>query len=247
MERQTTEIESNQLSYRILIVEDEILIADTLARYLKKKGYQVVGIAISYEEAEQLYLQENPDMVLLDIRLNGPKSGVDFAHFIKKQNFPKPFIYLSSQLDSFNIGLAKETFPAGFLSKPIQKNSLYTSIEMVMHKHLTSKEKEKEISIELFDGNKHFLVPLKEILYLEADHIYVKVHVLGNKKILQRSPLKAFLAQLPPNQFLRPHRSFAVNITHISHWDNTALYIQDIQIPISRSRKKAIQKLLNSR
>lgn len=120
---------------KILIVEDEILIADNIKRFLTKKGYDVVGIAISYEEAVQLYEQKNPDISLVDIRLNGIKSGIDFADFLQVQKKSKPFIYLTSQFDRKNIQRAKQTYPAAYLPKPVHKESLSVAIEMALFKY----------------------------------------------------------------------------------------------------------------
>lgn len=224
--------------FKILIVEDEVLIADNMGRYLTKKGHQVVGYAISYEEAETLYLQEDPDIVLLDIRLNGPKTGIDFAEFIQQQPNPKPFIFLTSQVDANNINNAKKTFPAGYLSKPIQKESLFACIEITMHKYEATQE--EELTIALYDGTKNYVVSVKDILYLQVEHVYVQVHILGENYIIQRSPLKDLLEKLPPELFLQSHRSFAFNIKQISHWDTENIYIQDKAIPVSRSRRKEI-------
>ena len=231
-------------SFKILIVEDEILIADNVSRYLIKKGYQVVGIAISFEEAVALFIQESPDIVLLDIKLSGPKTGIDFAHFIQKQSVVKPFIFLTSQMDTNNINNAKNTFPAGYLSKPIQKESLYASIEIAMHKN--SFKKEEFITIPLFDGQKNHIIPISDILYLEADHIYSQVYISGDKQIIQRSPLKNLLDQLPSELFIQTHRSFAINIDQVKGYDNDHIYIRNSTIPISRSRKKEVLTMLQA-
>lgn len=229
---------------RILIVEDEILIADNIKRFLHKNGYEVVGIAISYEEAEKLYLEEKPDISLLDIRLNGLKTGIDFAHFLQGQSPTKPFIFLTSQIDHKHIQYAKDTFPDGYLSKPIDKESLLATIEIALHKHAA---KSSEIpSIPLSDGSTNHIVPIKDILFLEAEHIYVKIHLVGDRKIVQRNSLKEILKQLPEEKFLQTHRSFAINIHRISHWDHQNLYIQHQAIPISRSRKKEVFSYLKS-
>lgn len=231
-------------NYRILIVEDEILIADTMERYLVRKGHQVVGKAISYEESIQLYQLHQPDLVLLDIRLNGLKSGINVAHFIQNQNNPSPFIFLTSQIDARSISNAKETFPAGYLTKPIQKESLFTTIEIAMYSH--QKSRVEEPSINLYDGNKNYLVLLKDILFLQADHIYVKVHVAMKKCIVLRSSLKELLTQLPDNQFIQTHRSFAINIEKVNNWDNQNVSIQNEIIPVSRTRRKEVFHNLNA-
>ena len=228
----------------LLVLEDEILIADTIKRYLTKKQHEVVGIAISYQEAEKLYLEQEPDIVLLDIRISGVKTGIDFAHFIQKQERKSPFIYLTSQLDSRSIDLAKATFPAGYLPKPIQKESLYTTIEIAMHSHLS--EKNTIPTIPLFDGVTNYIIPIQDILYLHADHIYVKVYLKDQKLIIQRSSLKVLLEQLPSDQFLQTHRSFAINLKQVNNWDSNFIYIQDKAIPISRNRKKTTFSLLKT-
>ncbi len=224
--------------YKILIVEDEIIIGDTIERYLTQAGYQVVGNAISYQEAEIIYVNEEPDLVLLDIRLSGAKTGIDFAYFIQQHANPKPFIFLTSQIDSLTINRAKETFPAGYLSKPIQKDSLNTSIEIALH-NFQNQRKEKTL-ISLSDGIQNFSIPYDEILFLEADHIYVNVHTKTFGLINQRGSLKEMIEQLPPENFIQTHRSFVVNIVEVNHWDNQNLRIQNKLIPISRSRRKEV-------
>jgi len=231
-------------NFRILIVEDEILIADNISRYLTKKGHNVVGIAISYDEAVNLYLNESPDIILLDIKLSGSKTGIDFARFIQNQPVSKPFIFLTSQMDTNNINRAKETFPAGYLSKPIQKDSLYATIEIIMHKQ--SAIKEDIPTIPLFDGHQNYLVPINEILYLEADHIYLNVFVKGGEQIILRSTLKSLLDQLPNKQFIQTHRSFAINANQVSKFDSDQIHIKETCIPISRSRKKLVLSLLQT-
>lgn len=228
----------SESNYRILIVEDEILIADNIKRYLTKKGYDVVGIAISYEEAEQLFLTEKPDLALLDIKLSGPRSGIDFAKFINEQKSPIPFVFLTSQMDSRNIDNAKETYPKGYLSKPIRKESLFATIEIVMHKW--NEEKSDESTIRLFNGYEYFVTPIKDILYIEAEHVYVKVHLSNGEHIVQRSSFKDLLDQLPSDLFLQSHRSYAINLKLITHWDTQNLYVNEAAVPISRTRKKEV-------
>ena len=231
-------------TYKILIVEDEILIADHIARYLRKMGHQVVGIAISFEEAKTLYHETHPDLALLDIRLNGPKTGIDFAHYLLQQFNPIPFIYLTSQLDRHSINLAKATMPGGYLTKPIQKESLYTTIEMLMHQHW-GKQRTAQSLLQLNNGIQQFEVPIQEILYLQADHIYVRVHMEEEQYILQRGTLKELLKQLPTDQFIQTHRSFVINIRQVSHWDKEAIYVGEKALPVSRSRRKTVQMYLS--
>lgn len=230
---------------KILIVEDEILIADAIKRFLTNKGFEVVGMASSYEEAVQLFVRERPDIALLDIHLKGRKAGIDFAHFIRRQaaELLCPFIYVTSQHDSETINRAKQTFPAGYLSKPVRMESLYSTIEIAIHSHLAKKKELETLSI--FDGTHNHLVPIRDLLYLQADHVYVKFNLKSEKVIVQRNSLKDILKQLPPNQFIRTHRSFAINTREVNRWDKQYIYIHNKAIPLSRSRRKEVLSSLS--
>lgn len=224
-------------AYRVLIVEDEVLIADTIERYVARRGYEVVGTATSYEEAVDQYLTTEPDIVILDIRLSGSKTGIDVAHFIREQVGAAPFVFLTSQIDYRSIQAAKRTFPAGYLSKPIHKESLYATMEIALHSRFMEEDTEH---IELFDGSKHYLVPTKDILFLKADHIYVEVHLVGGKVIHQRGALRELVELLPWSDFVQTHRSYALNLYQVSHWQNQCIFVHGICIPISRARKKGV-------
>lgn len=230
------------VAYKVLIVEDEILIADNIKRYLVLKGYIVTGIAISYNEAVQLFEATQPDIVLLDIRLNGFKNGIDVAHYIKNHSSPIPFLFLTSQMDPRNIDEAKKTFPSGYLSKPIQQESLCATIEITLY-NFYSKD-EDDISIRLNDGYTKHILSADEISFIQAEHVYVKVYKKNDDHILHRSTLKDLLSKLPSDQFVQTHRSYVVNIRHITSWDTHSIYIGKHEIPMSRSRKKDVLDML---
>lgn len=224
--------------WKILIVEDEILIADTIHRYLEQQGVLVSGMAISYEEAVQLYKTEQPDLVLIDIRLSGPKTGIDLAIFLRQQEPTVPFIYLTSQADKKHIDQAKQTFPASFLTKPIQASALYANIEIALHKQETQNLHETKISI--YDGVNMYLVPVEDILYLKADHVYVEVYTKHQGILIQRKSLTEMLEDLPLPPFLQVHRSFVVNLKAVTGWQHHCIFVNEATIPISRSRRKEI-------
>lgn len=231
---------------KVLIVEDEILIARSIERYLVKKDYNVVGVAISYEEATKLYLKEKPDLALLDIRLNGEKTGIDVANFIRTQSPISIYIYLTSQIDRNNLQKAGETLPAGYLSKPIQKNSLYSTIEMAVYKYSLEIEKEETSTISLFDGTRNHLIEIKDILFLQIEHVYIHVHLKNNTTVITRSTLKELMAELARDMFLQTHRSFAVNIKNVTSWNSEEIYLNGHSVPISRSRKKLVHSQLKA-
>ena len=119
---------------RILIVEDEGIIAGHIASGLLKTGYEVAGIAESSEEALEKTAQLNPDLILMDIRIKGAMDGIETTAKLRKR-FDIPVIYLTAHTDQQTIDRAKMTGAFGFLTKPIQHTSLATAIEMAIHKH----------------------------------------------------------------------------------------------------------------
>jgi DNA-binding LytR/AlgR family response regulator len=229
---------------KILIVEDQILIADTIKRYLRDKAYEFVGTAISYKEAVQLFQDTAPDIALIDIHLKGKENGIDFARFLSEQPEPIPFVFLTAQLDSEYFNNAKQTRPAGYLGKPIQQSSLLTTIEIALYNH-EQKLKEQEFIHIIENGHTHKIL-VDEIESLKADHVYVGIILRNGRSLISRTSLREILALLPPDQFLQTHRSYAVNIRHIKNWDSQAIYYPDYIVPVSRSYKKIVQQKLIS-
>jgi DNA-binding NarL/FixJ family response regulator len=119
---------------RILIVEDEAVTSVMLEKTLKELGYEVVGSAFDGEEAIELAREKQPDIVLMDIRLQGEMDGIETAKRIYQQ-YRIPIIYLTAHSDENTIRRAVESGPFGYLIKPFKERELYSNIEMVAHKH----------------------------------------------------------------------------------------------------------------
>ena len=116
---------------RILIVEDEPLIAENIAMYLNNHDFTVSGIAYDDEEA-YLELKNNPpDAALLDVNLESRQDGIDIAGYINEHN-RIPFIYLTSYSDKTIVERAKKTNPAGYIVKPFNEQTLYTTLEIAL-------------------------------------------------------------------------------------------------------------------
>ncbi len=123
---------------KVLIVEDQSIEALNLERILKKEGYEVCGIAKSVEQALAIIEKQNPDLVLLDIFLKGPLTGIDLAHKLKDTNIS--FIYLSANSNQATLDAAKETRPDGFLVKPVREKDVIAMLEIARYKREHSLE-----------------------------------------------------------------------------------------------------------
>lgn len=118
---------------KVLIVEDQFIEAHNLRMVLQTAGYQVCSIARSVAEALKILTDELPDLVLLDIFLNGNQTGIDLARTLKKQSIP--FIYLSANSDKETFALAKETAPYGFLVKPFREKDVLAMLDIAADLH----------------------------------------------------------------------------------------------------------------
>jgi DNA-binding NtrC family response regulator len=118
---------------RILIVEDQFIEANNIKITLKKAGYQVCPLVRSVPEALQVMETETPDLVLLDIYLDGPKTGIDLAHLLQSKDIP--FVYLSANSDRKTLDAAKVTQPYGFLVKPFREKDVLVMLDVALFRH----------------------------------------------------------------------------------------------------------------
>ncbi len=131
----------------ILIVEDEFIVANDLRIMLQKGGYNVCGIAPSVAKAMDLIKAKKPDWVLLDIFLQGAKTGIDLAGDLTEMNIP--FIYISANTNQAILEAAKATQPYGFLVKPFREKDLLIMLDIAQYRHEQGRRfvKPKELSL----------------------------------------------------------------------------------------------------
>ncbi|MEL6358102.1 MAG: response regulator, partial [Bacteroidota bacterium] len=116
---------------RVLIVEDETVIAARIAVELDELGYEVTGMVTRAEQALIHCKQTPPDLVLLDIRLKGEMDGIELAHLLNEQ-IDVPIVFLTANADEATFQRAKASLPYAFLSKPYKKLDLQRALELVV-------------------------------------------------------------------------------------------------------------------
>jgi two-component system, LytTR family, response regulator LytT len=227
---------------KVGIVEDEMIIALGISDALKELGYEVSTIANNYTQALQMITDEQPDILLLDIQLSGNKDGIDLALKVKK-DFEIPFIFLTANADVATVERAKSAMAYAYLVKPFRKNDLYTSIEVCLHNYAQAQKNQEPQAngnylkdcLFIKQGQHFHKVKIDDILYLESDNNYVNVYTRNNSKMLVRSSLPDYLDQIGSKQFVRVHRSYAVNINHIDTINSEYLIINKATLPISKA------------
>jgi two-component system cell cycle sensor histidine kinase/response regulator CckA len=124
---------------RILIVDDERLIARDLRQQVQRLGHVVVGLAATGPEAVRQAVTDRPDVVLTDIGMRGQMDGIEAAGHIRAR-LPIPVVYISADLDAQTLRRAQATAPAGYLQKPVTEEALQQALAPVMRAAVTDSE-----------------------------------------------------------------------------------------------------------
>lgn len=241
---------------KILIVEDEMIIGANISLQLSKLGYDVTGIVSRGEEAIAHVKQNRPDIVLMDIQLKGDLDGIDTV-LRMQQEMNIPVIYLTANADGDNFDRAKSTNPYAFISKPFKKLDLQHAIELTIgrldnNKSSSSKEEVTCVSpfiqsdsIYVRRNERMIKIMISDIYYFEADRNYCKIFA-KNKECLLVMTLKEINDRLPPEHFLRIHRSFIVNLSHVDEVAGTHVVIHKKAIPLSKTLRGELMNRLQT-
>ncbi|HSZ33033.1 MAG TPA: sigma 54-interacting transcriptional regulator [Puia sp.] len=178
---------------KILIVEDEFVVANDLRMILTKSGYEVCGIADSVDEAEELIQQHQPAVVLLDIHLKGARTGIDLAGILTEKNIA--FVYLSANSNKAILEAAKATQPYGFLVKPFREKDILVTLDIARYRQVHSLEaklrREQELSqslVRILDGDLSWEERLLKVAGAMQPFIPFDFIILGLKKLDEDPP-----------------------------------------------------------
>lgn len=251
--------------FKILIVEDNVIIADDMQSMLEEIGYEIVDNVIVYEQAVEVLKTKQVDLVLIDIILASDKTGIDLGKHIR-EHYDIPFIFVTSNSDRATVENAKTVKPNGYLVKPFEQQDLYTSIEIALSNFIYGKDDTNQqlsnggedmnddvamsnsvLKDSIFVKKQHlyYRIQFGDIHFIKADNVYLEVNTV-DKKFLVRSPLKDYLEKLPKNKFYRAHKSYIVNVDHIDAINSKDIMINNNLIPISKDFKEFIISAMNS-
>ncbi len=240
---------------KILIVEDDMIIGAKISMQLTLLGYEVTGIVPRGEEAIMHVEENQPDIVLLDINLKGTLDGIETAQAMHKiANVP--IIYVTANTDEATFNRAKETRPYAFIAKPIKNIDLQRAIELTISRIAENKTPVAAedptddmpfiLSDRIFVKHKEKMVKIyiEEILYIEAERNYCRIFT-KNKEYLLSTTLKIIEEKMPTRHFIRVHRSYMVNLTHIDEVAENHVILQGKAIPLSNSMRDDLLKRIN--
>lgn len=228
-------------SIKILIVEDEVLIAEHLKHYLISFGFSEIFLAHTKNMAIQLIDHLNPDLVLLDLHLQQPRDGLDIARTIDEKG-DTPYIFITANADMLIIQEATDTKATSYITKPIKKADLFAAVQFA----LKSTAKPENSFLLIKENNENVKIGFDEILYIESSSNYIIVFT-KIQKIITRQSLEWAENELPENQFMRIHRSYIVNLREVKRTSPRSVFIGDIEIPVSRANATKMSDYLRKK
>jgi DNA-binding LytR/AlgR family response regulator len=238
---------------KVLVVEDDPSIAESLSDILDLLGHEVLSVAESGEEAILQLCEEEPQIILLDIQLKGKMDGIEVAKLVKDK-YNIPFIFTTAFADPDTIQRAIKEGPFGYIVKPYGIKDITAAIEVAItnHRLLSTIHKESNSAPMLVNDQLYIKVEgvltkvhQNEIDYVEAKGDYILIRTKEQNHIVYSS-LKKIQEKLNVDTFLQVHRSFIVNLNSIISIRESSLIINKKEIPISRTYRAELLKKINT-
>lgn len=229
---------------KILIVEDELELANNICEILSDLDYKVSAIVDNADSALEFLEVNEVDLVLMDILIHGQLDGIDLAYQIREK-YSLPIVFSTAYSGTEYLERISSEIHEGYLLKPFTLDSLKTAIFFGLKRH---EEKSKKVnksrgSLKIMDKGYLVPVPFSEIVYLKAEGLYTRVYTKA-KSYLVRDILKGFEEKLNPEQFIRVHKSYLVNIAYIESFNAKKINLGDSSVPIRRGLyKELLEKL----
>jgi len=253
---------SSEKKTKVLIVEDESIVAKDIQNILLKNNFEVLGVANNAETTLNYISQEVPDVILMDIMIKGNINGIELSHKIKEE-YDIPIIFLTAYSDTPTLEKAKVVEPYAYISKPFKNADILSAIEISLfrHKKDLERKKEKELLYSIVEkqskdtstdiifvksGGKMVKIKYEDIYIVEALKDYVTFHTTHGRYIVHAT-MKFIEEKLGYQNFIRAHRSFIVRIDKIQSIENQELVLENFpkRIPIGGNYKDEIYKRLN--
>lgn len=236
------------MSQKVLIVEDEAWIAEELQDTLTEHGYTVTDMVDSYELALLSLRKNQPDLVILDIRLKGAGTGVDIAHEINDR-YNIPFLFLSSHIGPDTMNDILDESPHSILTKPCKPADLIASVQLALTKGVievkSNAEEPAQNSFFVKSEHAYQKINIDRLLYIKGEGSYTKVQ-LENERLVLRATLKDFdfLEDYP--KLLRVHRSYWINMDKVDKIHSKFVEIGEYEIPLSKEGREELLQRINT-
>jgi DNA-binding LytR/AlgR family response regulator len=238
--------EEHKTDLFILAVEDDPIYAETLELVLQELGYANFKVVDNAALALKIFNEEQPDILLADIDINGPINGIELVSIISSIH-KIPVVFITAFADSDTFRKAKLTKPAAYIVKPYHATNLQAAIELAIeresNKPIDNAEFRKEEGIYAHPdvlfikyNSRLFKIRITDILFIEVEEKFCHIHT-ASKRFAVNMRLKNLMDHLPTDIFMQIHRSYAVRIDAIEeiNTDQHIIKVKGKEIPIGKT------------
>lgn len=209
---------------KILIVEDQVLIANHIKNILEDSGFQNVEMAFKINSAIEKLNSFLPDLILLDINVEGQNSGIDWAEEHVQNT---KIIFITGQNEIETLQKALTVNPIAYLTKPVKEIDLLAALQV-------AKKQIKSNYLIVKDGFDEIKLNFSDILFIKSERNYIDIQTVI-KKITVRNTLENIFNELDANIFCKTHRSYIVNTSKITQKKSNSIFINKYELPLSRN------------
>lgn len=240
-------------SIRILLVENDLDSSHDLKKQLEEEGIIVSGIANTIQSAKAILKEEEIDLALINVQIEGPEDGIAIAIELLKIKWI-PVIYLTTRIPSTLSDKMQRTFPAAFLEKPVNIRELSIQIQLALHNFhegnipVAKKIETEFVFLPAYQG--YIGVKVKDILYIKAERINSLLFIskFEFERLYPNKPYgpvlisanKGSISPRLPSHFYNLSRSFIVNLHHIHKIECTRIFVQSHEISIPEGKRKEL-------
>lgn len=160
----------------------------------------------------------------------------DFSHL--------PVVLLAGATPPNTIDVTAAGCPSAILGLPYRRDQLLAAVRVAVLRNRPTPVGPPFVEVVLADGQRR--LDIRQICYVRSEHVYLNIHLLGGEVVTARMRLSVLFNELPGGNFLRPHRSYLVNLTYVDAWEPGELRIGPVRVPISRTRRRRIVTRLQS-
>jgi DNA-binding LytR/AlgR family response regulator len=232
---------------KIVIIEDEFVIAEDIRTRLEEASYEVSHVFDNGESALPFLLKSTPDIILVDINLQGKMDGIQLVEQLQ-QKISLPVAFITANSDPSTYDRARKTHPHAFLVKPFTTSNLLAAVDLALYHfsiETTPSKIERPVESDHPEGQfivnqclfvrtngKYKKICPNDILFIEAGGSYVHIQSRTERHTLSQN-LTHFQQKTPLPNLVRIHRSYIINIDHVDSFEESFVFIQNHKLPLS--------------
>jgi DNA-binding LytR/AlgR family response regulator len=242
----------------VLIAENKSVFVDTLKPFIDQKGHTIIDVKDNAEEFLHTTMSTKPDILLMEIALEGSMNGIEVAKRLRDSGLHIPIIFITNLQETSLFERAKQVNAFAYIVKPFIEEDLHRTIELSLqvYRHFTNQmEIQPEAKHKFVLSNNNFFVKsgdklekvcIDEIAYISIEDRYLNVYTSARKYVL-RITLKEFMTRLPADIFAQVHRDYVINLNHIQYINakDSEVCVLGKYIPVSKRHKDYLMEHLN--